>query len=226
MERLTKKYEDNSGYRPIINHPVRKEITLFDFEEQDYDCCIDKLGKLEDLMENYGIESVEELEQKILANPFYAFVGARGGGKKIMQKGIHCLKFEEETGINLEDLFKELIDIKNDLGEVDSDINPDYMAYEVSNGITYGKLSKELGCDLDVVFKALKDGIFFKNKDFSDLDFALRSRLYYSDDFKCFRFECGYGSHYEYLSNYQKTWWLASDKKEKIKNNCNQKQEM
>ncbi len=122
-------------------------------------------------------------------------------------------ELEQQLGINLEDLFKELIDIKNNLGEVDSDINPDYLAYEVSNGIIYGKLSKELGCDLDVVFKALKEGICVEDVELGIHDDFSRPRLYFSDDFKCFRFECGYGSHYEYLSNYQKTWWLASDKK-------------
>jgi hypothetical protein len=54
MSRLTEKFEDNSGYTPIVNHPVRKEITLYDFEEEDYDCCVEKLGKLEDLEEELG----------------------------------------------------------------------------------------------------------------------------------------------------------------------------
>ena len=54
MSRLTKKFEDNSGYTPIVNHPVRKEITLYDFEEEDYDCCVEKLAQLEDIEDELG----------------------------------------------------------------------------------------------------------------------------------------------------------------------------
>lgn len=54
MSRLTEKYEDNSGYTPVVHHFVRKEITLFDFAEQDYDCCVEKLGKLEDIEDELG----------------------------------------------------------------------------------------------------------------------------------------------------------------------------
>lgn len=120
-------------------------------------------------------------------------------------------ELEQQLGINLEDLFKELIDIKNNLGEVDSDINPDYLAYEVSNGITYGKLSKELGCDLDVVFKALKEGILVDNKKIWLPTVAL-TKIKIGDSWG---FDCH--SLVVDLKDYQKTWWLASDKKEKDK---------
>lgn len=45
MNRLTKKYEDNSGYYPIENNSIRLN---------DYYCCVEKLGKLEDLEEELG----------------------------------------------------------------------------------------------------------------------------------------------------------------------------
>ena len=79
-------------------------------------------------------------------------------------------------------------------------------------------LEDELGCPLDVVFKALKEGIWFKSDDFItknlEKDLATRPRLYYSDDFKRYRFEIGFGLHYVSLKDYSKTWWLKGDKDE------------
>ena len=83
----------------------------------------------------------------------------------------------------------------------------------------YWELEQQIGCPLGVVFKALKEGICVEDIELGIHDEFSRPRLYFSDDFKCFRLECCYGSHYEYLSNYQKTWWLASDKKEKPNDN-------
>jgi hypothetical protein len=51
MSRLTKKYEDNSGYKPI-----------YDDDRLDGYDCIDKLGKLEDILEKYGIEDLTDLK--------------------------------------------------------------------------------------------------------------------------------------------------------------------
>ena len=53
MDRLTKKYKDGSGYEPIENHDVCN-ITLYDFNFDDYNRCVDKLGRLEDLEEKLG----------------------------------------------------------------------------------------------------------------------------------------------------------------------------
>lgn len=79
-------------------------------------------------------------------------------------------------------------------------------------------LEDELGCPLYVVFKAIRNGIWFKSDDFItenlEKDLATRPRLYYSDDFKCYRFEIGFGLHYVALKDYQKTWWLKGDRSE------------
>ena len=90
---------------------------------------------------------------------------------------------------------------------------------EVMNKL--GKLEDievKIGCPLDVVFKAIEDGIWFKSDDFItknlEKDLATRPRLYYSDDFKCYRFEIGFGLHYVALKDYGKTWWLKGDRKE------------
>lgn len=54
--RLTKKFEDNSGY------DVLKNSSYYD-EMASYDDCIDKLGKIEDLMDEYNIKDIKDLEE-------------------------------------------------------------------------------------------------------------------------------------------------------------------
>ena len=54
-------------------------------------------------------------------------------------------------------------------------------------------LEEELGISLPILFKALKDGIWFIYDDFKE-DFTKRPRLYYSDDFKCYCFEICFGA--------------------------------
>ena len=174
MERLTHKVDGK--YYPSMNNLVQEK----DYQSSNYRGLIhEKLGRIEDLMENYGIESVEELELIIKDHKrLYNF-----------------------------------IDIKNNLGEVDSDITPDYLAYVVSNGITYGKLSKELGCDLGVVIKALLDGGIIDNYglgcQLNGVVLDGSGDIYLS----------AVNGDLSNIKDYQKTWWLASDKKEKQNDN-------
>lgn len=75
-------------------------------------------------------------------------------------------------------------------------------------------LEEELGCPFDVVFKALTEGVHIQ-AEFLDLtikDFILRPRLYFSNDFKCYCLETGYGANMIKLKDYQKTWRLKGDK--------------
>ena len=84
MSRLTKKYEDDSGYEPIENHNVCN-ITLYDFNFDDYDRCVDKLGRFEDLMEENNINSIEELKeiiQKGIGISIYLETECKKGGNK------------------------------------------------------------------------------------------------------------------------------------------------
>ena len=75
MNRLTKKFEDNSGYEPIENHNVCN-ITLYDFNFDDYDRCVDKLGRLEDLEEELGC-------------PLEVLV-------KALTEGIYCVDYDDQ----------------------------------------------------------------------------------------------------------------------------------
>ena len=52
MNRLTKKYDDNSGYEILENNTTCN--TMYDVPWTDVSNCVDKLGKLEDLEEELG----------------------------------------------------------------------------------------------------------------------------------------------------------------------------
>ena len=80
-------------------------------------------------------------------------------------------------------------------------------------------LEDKLGCPLDVVFKALKEGVSYNREDVARtynvkewLDFATRPRLYYSDDWECWCWELFLGGYVLQLKDYGKTWWLKGDK--------------
>lgn len=81
-----------------------------------------------------------------------------------------------------------------------------------SIGNWYEKLSmledieEELGCSLDVLFKALNDGIWYQD----------RNKLLY-EPLPAFRECCIYVSDFDtYVSpsDYKKTWWLKETKEE------------
>lgn len=72
-------------------------------------------------------------------------------------------------------------------------------------------LEEELGCPLEVVFKALNEGITFLKKSYQ-FDTSNRITLHYSDHFKCDYFLITYEGQIFNLKDYQKTWWLKGDK--------------
>lgn len=145
---------------------------------------INKLGKLEDLMEEYNINSIEELENK-LSSKFIAG-GIRSSGKRI-----------------------------------------------VSKGILYNILSEELGCLLEVMFKAMTIGIIVENhEDLIETGHSDRKDkyVYFSTEeiylknwqshgikntTNCFQITYGDDSEWcVYLKDYGKTWWLKGEKDE------------
>ena len=74
-------------------------------------------------------------------------------------------------------------------------------------------LEEQLGCPLEVMFKALEEGLYvnFKVLDSEVSDTIERPSLYYSDDFKCYCFDL-FSEYIVKLSDYQKTWWLKGEK--------------
>ena len=73
-------------------------------------------------------------------------------------------------------------------------------------------IEEELGCPLEVVFKAIEDGVYIEVEHLPDV--IERPRLYYSDDNKCYCLEMLYGEYVVKLSDYQKNWWLKGEKDE------------
>ena len=83
--------------------------------------------------------------------------------------------------------------------------------------IKYKQLQDELGCPLEVIFKALKEGIYFnfnrtcKEEFIEPIDLSLRYSL---GGFYCFYFEQWNDGYEVDLRYYGKTWWLKGDRRE------------
>lgn len=58
MNRLTNKCEDGSGYCAVENYGSSSQITLYDYPYDDIEDCVNKLGKLEDIEEELGIDLI------------------------------------------------------------------------------------------------------------------------------------------------------------------------
>lgn len=163
MKRITK-YEpskDSNFPYKLVDNELGTELNA-----------IHQLGRFEDLMQEYNINSIEELENIL------------GSHKKQEEK---------------------IIDLSADLGMFQNEnIN---LTKDIEK---YWNIEEELGCSLEVVFKALEEGVYIEVEHLPDV--IERPRLYCSDDFKCYCFELLYGEYVFKLSDYKKTWWLKGEK--------------
>jgi len=82
-------------------------------------------------------------------------------------------------------------------------------------------LEEQIGCPLDVVFKALKNGFKFKisshklgtkQETVEQIIYCDYAYIYYANDIK--EWCISTINDYFYLKDYQKTWWLKEDKVE------------
>ena len=73
-------------------------------------------------------------------------------------------------------------------------------------------LEEQLGCSLEVVFKALKNGIYIYNKNYEP-NFRKEKVLYLGNEYGRY-YITWLGCWTEYLDNYKKTWWLKEDRSE------------
>ncbi len=73
-------------------------------------------------------------------------------------------------------------------------------------------LEEQLGCPLEVVFKALTERIVFKHRITQQILLGRKPELVFRDNE--YRFYIGYHTFGQEvkLSDYQKTWWLPKDK--------------
>lgn len=69
-------------------------------------------------------------------------------------------------------------------------------------------IEEEIGCPLEVVFKAIYSGIYFYDNYYKD------QMMNYIPVLKYNHFECGNKPYIRYLKDYKKTWWLKKDKSE------------
>lgn len=96
-----------------------------------------------------------------------------------------------------------------------------YQFVELENGVNaydgkpIDKLSKledledELGIPLEVLFKALKDGIYYINN-LNEIEFMYNPKLFYAEHLNYYRFREGTFLIEDIvnLKDYGKTWWL------------------
>ena len=81
--------------------------------------------------------------------------------------------------------------------------NANFMMSKVENHST--KFKKELGIDIEIVIRAINEGIYLKGEHFK------RPRLYYSDDFNCYCFELAFGAYVVKLQDYDITWTIDNE---------------
>lgn len=120
---------------------------------------------------------------------------------------------KEELGINIIDLledFKKEYESKKDVLKKHPEITLDYMCYVVGNGISYRKLSEELGCPLEVLIKPLLKGGIIDNDGYG----VQLTGLAINGD-GSLSLTAVNGDHYD-LKDYKKTWWLKGEKNETL----------
>lgn len=129
MSRLTRKTNarDYCSYCRVVELLIEREQKpkddFYDDPKQYYErwpyqeaVCGDdeerliKLGKLEDLMEEYELDSVEELENALAVKVVAG--GMRSSGKSIVAKGILYNELSEELGCPLDVVFKKIKELE------------------------------------------------------------------------------------------------------------------
>ena len=192
MNRLTKvvSIHNNEPEFYEANIDLYPEMMGYEYQLAEMDC-IDKLGQLEDIMEKYNIDTVEKLEL--------------------------IIKDQKR-------LYNKDIELSTDLGMYQNE--NEHLTKDIEK---YWELEQQLGCDLDVVFKALMNGIVDKKSTYTPIDINLGVQLYNGNPTYVIRYidyeeaetirslGFNYFPKYWLLKDYQKTWWLANDKKEKDK---------
>lgn len=100
----------------------------------------------------------------------------------------------------------------------------DLLTRVLNDLLMYKKIEEELGCPLEVVFKALKDGAYFKT-DYYGIDITYHILENHEIDFKNARFDIRKnnllnnkpyytGGFIFNWKDYKKTWWLKEPKEE------------
>lgn len=105
-------------------------------------------------------------------------------------------------------------DIDNYINEIEEN-NQIYMEEELEYAKKCHNLEEQLGCPLEVVFKALKYGIIIKDM----FDIGIGNK-FYGVRLDTQNYDCEYvlrtykGTISVEVKNYKKTWWLKEDRSE------------
>lgn len=132
-----------------------------------------------------------------------------------MVKCKHNIEYEslKETVDEANEIISELNEENEKLNEKIIDLSADLGFFQNENiRLTeeieeYWQLEEELRCPLEVVFKALKDGIVIKHNSYvRRIELAI-----YNGEYAFY--SVAYSNTF-YLKDYQKTWWLKGEKDE------------
>lgn len=186
MKRITKYEPSKDSMFPykLVDNELSTELDA-----------IHQLGRFEDLMEEYNINSIQELENILSSKVIVG--GSRSGGKSIVAKGMLYNKLSEQLGCPLEVVFKAI-----DKGIKTTE------HYDIGSGQTFKEYIKVEEPHLtftSIEQDWLKDMDFFK-------DYANKWCFYFKD---FIYLEDKANDEYECLvklSDYQKTWWLKGEK--------------
>lgn len=110
------------------------------------------------------------------------------------------------------------------MNRLTKNVGNDY-TYKNRYNQAYHKLGKledieeELGCPLEVMFKALKNGIYYEHSYYSgdkiieEIKFEIQPELYLTNAFNDYALNV-YTDYSKALKDYKKTWWLKEDRSE------------
>ena len=89
--------------------------------------------------------------------------------------------------------------------------NIEYLERCIIDHDKYGELTEQLGCPLDVVFKAMTSEIYYDTLSGTGID--VQPFLVVNED-GMFVFDTFDETDYIFLNDYKQTWWLKEDKSE------------
>lgn len=122
---------------------------------------------------------------------------------------------EQELGISVIQLLKDFKKTRKALEEYQNDIDANFLAYTIVNGVTYNNLSEEFGCPTEVVFKALKNKylyVLYANTK-QRIKFLNPRLLYINNQWIIRANYAGFATNI-IVKDYKKTWWLEEEKDE------------
>lgn len=128
----------------------------------------------------------------------------------------------KETVDEANEIISELEEENRKLNDKIIDLSADLWLYENENERLdkdiekYWELEQELGCPLEVIFKALKDGIVLENGKLYRCSLSFHKQTKYTDDeYILICYENGESVVGVSVKQHKLAWWLKGEKNEK-----------